>query len=236
MIIAALFGGASVGLATSFLNQILHVPFLLAAIIVNGLFHGITQFAMRTPMLSLAGRSNPLEGISTEFLALGSEHTELGMLLLIACGVVGLVGFIFRQQLGYAFAIYGNNPGFFKQFTISTKYVVMSGVVLANACAGLSGFLFAQSNGFADLSMGYGVVLLCITALMLGRLMFRTHRPTVLVPLSGLAAYFLLQQVLLQAGLDLKYFNAFQALFVMAALVLFNRDLAKKTTIDHLGV
>jgi putative ABC transport system permease protein len=119
---------------------------------------------------------------------------------------------------------------------VSIPYVFIVGVVLSNALAGLSGYLFAQSNGFADITMGFGKALLCITALILGKVIVRSLKPiTITMPLIGCLAYFVLQQLLLKIGFNLKYFTTVQALVTLCILVLTYRKKTKQH-IDHLGV
>lgn len=219
MLLSAGFGGALVGAIVSTLNQCLKLPFLLAAIITNGLFHGLTQYLLGTSLQSF----HPVLGVS--------EHVFSA---LVSAGLVGGMIVVLRSQLGYSLAIYGNNPLFFQHHPVSGRFVVFAGVLLGHACAGIAGFLFAQSNGFVDLTMNFGVILLCLTALILGKSLIRTSRPNLLVPLVGLLAYFCVQQTLLHVGLNLKYFNSFQALCILGALALCRGR--KKISIDHLGV
>lgn len=219
VILSALLGGALVGAIVSFFNQCLKLPFLLAAIITNGLFHGLTQYVLGTSLKSF----HPA--------LLISEHAFFA---LIGISLVGIMAIVLRAELGYSFAIYGNNALFFQHHPVSGRYVTFCGIMTAYACAGISGFLFSLSNGLVDLTMNFGVILLCLTALIFGKSFIRTNSPNILVPLVGLVAYFCAEQTLLHAGLNLKYFNAFQALFILGALYLLQDK--KKISINHLGV
>ncbi|HLB52403.1 MAG TPA: hypothetical protein VJK48_01675 [Chlamydiales bacterium] len=219
MLLSASLGGAFVGAIVSTLNRCLKLPFLLAAIITNGLFHGLTQYLLGTSLQSF----HPVLGTF--------EPIFLG---LVGIGLIGAMAVVFRSQLGYSLAIYGNNPLFFQHHPVSGQYVLFSGVLLGHACAGIAGFLFALSNGFVDLTMNSGIILLCLTALILGKSLIRTSRPNLLVPLVGLFVYFCVQQILLHIGLNLKYFNSFQALCILGALALFQQK--QKISIDHLGM
>ncbi len=203
ILLSAFFGGVLVGSIVGTLNQCLKVPFLLAAIITNGLFHGLTQFLLGTSVKSF----HPTLPIS--------EHA---IFILVALGLMSIVGLCVRSQLGYSMAIYGNNPLFFHHHPPSGRYIAYAGLMMGHGCAGIGGLLFALSNGFVDLTMNFGVVLLCLTALILGKVLFRGNRPNILVPLAGLVIYFCIQQTLLHLGLNLKYFNAFQAIFILGVL------------------
>jgi putative ABC transport system permease protein len=147
-------------------------------------------------------------------------------------------GLLIYSELGYALAIYGNNPKFFENQGISSKYVVSVGLALGYASSALSGFLFALCNGFVDLTMNYGIILLCLTSLILGKssyvYFFQKTRQNLVIPFLGLCIYCVLQKLLLKVGLPLKYFNAFQALCIVATLTLFKKT--KQISFDHLGV
>lgn len=219
MLISASCGGMLVGAIVCTLNQFLRLPFLLAAIVTNGLFHGLTQYLLGTSMASF----HP-----TLLLQ------EVTILSLVGVSLISIFSLGVRSQLGYSFAIYGNNPHFFHNHHVSGSYVKYFGVMIGHGCAGIGGFLFALSNGFVDLSMNFGVILLCLTALILGKLLIRSVNPNILIPLVGVLAYFCIQQTLLRLGLNLKYYNAFQALFILTILFVGHRQ--QKLTLDHLGV
>jgi putative ABC transport system permease protein len=215
-ILASMVGGALVGITSSCMTRYIPIPHLLASIITFGLFHGINQVILQGTYLSLTNYRNPLEYIPGT-----TQHPELSMVLIISIILIGMMLFFFRTQLGYACAIIGNNGEFFKNYATSTNFVVMVGVVLANALAGLSGYLFAQSNNFVEISIGQGKLLLCITALILGKaLLMRASQITLLVPVLGTGCYFLVQQLLLQGGFNLNYFTTVQALLVLIFIII----------------
>ena len=219
VLLCSLLGGMSVGILVSLLNRALNLPFLLAAIITNGLFHGLTQYVLGTSMISF----HPVFSLS-----------EPNLLMILGLAALCAAALLFRSQLGYSLAIYGNNPHFFSSHRLSGNYVLICGVMVGHGCAGLSGFLFARANGFVDLTMSFGTILLCLTALILGKMIIKTQKPTVFIPLIGIIGYFCIQQILLRLGLNLKYFNALQALFVLTALAASHRK--RQNLIDHLGV
>lgn len=231
VIIASLIGGMLVGLTSSVITRKAKLPHLLSSIITFGLYHGITQFFSQA-YVSLSGVANPLSA-----LAINTQNPELpifGILALI-CIIVGI--YFLRTQLGYALAVYGNNPNFFGNYGISTSYVFIVGIAVANALAGLSGYLFAQSNNFVELNIGLGKALLCITALILGKTLIKSKKLiSILIPIAGTFAYFTTQQLLLKVGFNLKYFTAMQALMVLIILAYTYRHKRQPDLSDHLGV
>ena len=230
VILASIIGGASVGLISSILTKKGGLPHLLSAILTFGLFHGIVQ-AISSTYISLGSAANPLLAVPSL-----TRHPELGMLVIIACIVSAAVFCLFRTQLGYAWAIYGNNSSFFAHYGISSTYVFMTGIITGNALAGFSGYLFAQSSGFAEITMGSGKLLLAITVIILGKVFCLKQKPfSIMIPLIGVCVYFILQQTLLKIGINLKYFTALQACIVIALLLMHRRGAAAHK-IDHLGI
>jgi|SRR4030095_6585318 len=223
----SLIGGAMVGLVAGLLTQYARIPHLLSSILTIGIFHGVSQLVAGV-YLSLSGYNN--------ILALDSItlHPELLILSVIFIICSGILYYFFTTELGYSLAVLGNNPNFFAHYGISSSYIFMIGITSANALAGLSGYLFAQSNGFADINMGFGKLLLCVTALILGKTI---HKKTLslITPITGIFSYFALQQLLLKVGFDLRYFTMIQAIVIVVILIAHHTK-NKPLTTDHLGV
>lgn len=225
---ASFVGGALVGLISSTLTQRAGLPHLLSSIVTIGLFHGVSQYVMGTYQ-SLHGLANPLTLIPS------ASNPELGILMLVSIVTIVCCLLFFKSDLGKACTAYGYNPHFFKQQGSSTSFIFQAGICIGNGLAGMSGYLFAQSNGFLDLNLGIGKPLICITMLILGRALYHTVRPSIMVPLAGCAIYFVIQQLLLKSGFNLQYFTSVQALLVLGILLMHYRTKTRKE-IDHLGV
>ncbi len=232
---ASLLGGAFVGLTSSLLTQKAQLPHLLSSIITFGIFHGVNQLVAAS-YISLSPYINQLAIIN-----IIPRHPELIMLFLI-CTILFIIMYAFlNTQLGYSFALYGVNPHFFSHYNISTVYVFIVGIVISNALAGLGGFLFAQSNGFAEINMGLGKALLCITMLILGKALYynktNIYRPTMIyISILGGISYFIIQYTLLKVGFNLKYFTMIHSLLVLVILITAHKKQRLKRGIDHLGV
>lgn len=228
---ASMFGGTLVGLVSSLLTQKGKFPHLLSSIVTFGLFHGINQFIAPVYM-PLRTAHNPLVLFNCM-----PYHPELPVLVLLVCSVGLIIAFVFTRQIGYAYAVYGNNPNFFRNYGISTSFVFITGIVLSNALAGMSGYLFAQSNNFVELNMGLGKALLCISSLILGKEIIPVKKPfSIFIPLLGSFVYFSIQQILLKSGFNLKYFTAVQALLVLCILLYSYQKKSQRFSNDNLGM
>ncbi|MBM3893633.1 hypothetical protein FJ365_04520 [Candidatus Dependentiae bacterium] len=230
-VLAAMFGGMLIGACMGAIAAQGKIPYLLASIITLGLCHGLHVYV-------LGGSLKPLHGSNYLALDVMPMHPELLILTGIGVLVIALFVPFLKTQLGMCFAAYGTNATFFKHHGIATNYVVLTGILLSNALAGLSGYLVAQSSGFIDMNGGTGLSLLCVTALMLGNLCHKgIGFSRGLIPLIGMTLYSSMQQALLMIGCNLKYFTALQACIVLGVLVYMRKNHgASDVHSDHLGV
>jgi putative tryptophan/tyrosine transport system permease protein len=211
-LVASCFGGALVGLVSSGLTRLINISHLLSSIVTFGLFYGFAHY-IGGAYLSLSGHFNPL------LFGVVPRHPELITLLIINILLCSGMYLFLRTQIGYSLVVYGINKDFFKHYGISGSAVFVIGIATSNMLAGLSGYLFAQSNGFVEINMAFGKVLFCLSALILGKIYATDKNPVSLFyPIIGAISYFVLQQLLLKGGFNLKYFTAVQALVILLVL------------------
>lgn len=215
VLLASAIGGMLVGAVSSSMVNYGKLPPLLATILTIGIFHGISIITLHgASFRSLTQLPNPLTLLPTI-----AGKPELGALLLVNVLMLGFLSYLLCSQLGFSLCIYGNNPRFFSFFHQSKEYIYTAGLMIANACAGISGYLFAQINGFVEINMGFGMVLLCITALILGKAVISSRYARITIPLLGILLYVTLQQLLLRAGITAHYFTMLQATIVLLMLL-----------------
>ncbi|MBP6870197.1 hypothetical protein KBC04_04910 [Candidatus Babeliales bacterium] len=223
VVIASIVGGMLVGLTSSCMTFYGNIPHLLSSIITCGLFQGVFLM-LSSSYVSLAKYDNVFM-----LFPYFSQHPELFVLMILNFFICCVCAYFFRTQLGYSFVIFGCNPSFFAHFRISKGYVFIVGVVIANGLAGLAGLFFAQTNSLIEMNMGVGKALFCITALILGKALFHKAQGSVYVPIVGVGFYFIIQQLLLKIGFNLKYFTMVQSLLVFVVLI----ALYKKNRAHH---
>ncbi|MBV8661099.1 MAG: hypothetical protein JO129_03065 [Candidatus Dependentiae bacterium] len=228
VICASILGGMFVGLVSSCITRFGNIPHLLSSIITFGLFQGLFLLYSH-PYVSLAKYENVFM-----IIPYFPKHPELCILLMINFVICCLYAYLLQTQLGRSFAIFGQNPSFFKHFKISTNYIFIMGVLISNGLAGLAGFFFAQTNSLLEMNMGVGKALFCITALILGKAMYYQAKSSFVLPIVGVGFYFFIQQLLLKVGFNLKYFTAVQSLLVFIILLaMYKKNRAQH---DQLGI
>jgi putative tryptophan/tyrosine transport system permease protein len=230
-IVASMLGGIIVGMVVVALTRFGNIPYLLASIITIGIFYGASQIVLGSSYQSL-GSINSL-ALSTLIL----QHPELPVLTIVVLLTIVGIKLISRSKLGFCLAAYGNTPTCLSYHGISTTFVYGIGIGIANAFAGLSGYLTSQSSGFVDIHAGSDIVLFAITALILGKTAIRAKVVSLGIgqPIYGLVIYCAIQQALCKSGFNLKYFTAIQAVIVMIVIMNALRKNPQNLT-DSLGV
>ena len=234
-VMACLAGGLA-GTVTGLLATKCRInPLLSGILVMTGLY---------SVNLHVMGRSNlPLLGVDT--LATSAEN--LGTRLLgnadfdIAGWVVSLrdasilisvfafvvvvclvLYFFFRTELGTAMRATGDNPAMICALGVSVDMATIFGLVMSNAMIALCGALLAQFQGFADVQMGIGMVVLGIASVIIGEALVGSRAVGLLITgtVMGSVLFRLLVAIALRWGLSPNDLKLITAAFVFAALVM----------------
>jgi len=144
----------------------------------------------------------------------------LAILLLIVIVCLVLYWF-FRTDLGTALRASGDNPHMICALGVSVDAATIFGLALSNGLIGLCGALMAQYQGFADVQMGVGMVVLGIASVIIGESLVGTRAVGLLITgtVMGSVLFRLLVAIALRWGLDPNDLKLITAVFVFAALV-----------------
>ena len=225
--------GLVAGLVTGLLNTWGKIHPLLAGI--------LTQIALYSINLRIMGRANvPLLRTETLFTPL-REAGLLGTFVsvailagLLALFVIALVWFL-STDVGLALRATGDNEGMARAQGINTDLMKCLGLSLSNGMVALSGALFAQYQGSADIGMGIGLIIAGLASVIIGTAIINNGRLwiTAIAVVAGSIVY----RLIIQAALSIPWFNPndmklLSALIVIVALLLprwdvFNRVRAR---------
>ena len=243
-IFIATLGGMMAGGVTGFLHTKLRIPDLLAGI--------LTQFGLYSINLRIMGKAN--FGLLNQ-VTLFSQIKALGIPAKWAGLSVGLVFIVilivviycfFGTEIGCALRATGNNPDMVKAMGSNTKAYIVLGLVVGNGLVGMSGAMLAQYQGYADIQMGQGTIVIGLAAIMIGEVLYskRTyiHRLTGVV--IGSIVYRIIIAFVLRISLNMDLFikitaddmKLITAIIVAIALVaprLKNSAVAKTAKGDH---
>jgi len=209
--------GALAGCLTGLIHTKLKIDALLAGILVMTALYSVN--------LSLLGRSTvPLIHIDTIFsyihVGAGDTYDQLlvtGLFLLVA---TALLGYLLRTDFGIAMRATGDSESMTRALGINNDAMKIIGLGIANALTALGGFLVAQYQGFTDINMGIGVVIVGLGSVLIGdRLIhwFRIRPIWLQLPvvIAGSLAFQFVLAFTLSIGVDPNLLKLVTALFVL---------------------
>jgi putative ABC transport system permease protein len=239
--VLATLAGFGSGLLAGATTGILHTRFK-----IQGLLAGIlVMTALYSVNLHILGRSNlPFQEQTTlatygerlgatilggrssvEVLGWSVPAQDLSMLLLalvVAALLGGALYLFFRSNLGTAMRATGDNPQMIRALGVNTGNMMIAGLALSNGLIALSGSLFAQYQGFADVQMGIGMVVWGLASVIIGEALVGAGHLglTIVGVVMGSLLFRQLVAIALRAGLNPNDLKLITALFVFVALTL----------------
>ncbi|MHA1597180.1 MAG: ABC transporter permease [Alphaproteobacteria bacterium] len=183
--LAAMAAGAMAGVVTGWLNVRLNILHLLASILTMIALYSINLRVMGKPNMPLLGEVTVFTPLETSF-DLPFYWTNLMLLGVVVVVTKWLVDGFLNSEIGLAMRATGANPRMARAQGIRTDLMILAGVGLSNALVALAGALFAQVQGGADISMGVGVIVVGLAAVILGEAVMST-RTIILATLSCIA-------------------------------------------------
>lgn len=171
-VLLAFFGGCVAGAVTGFLHTKLKIPALLAGILTMIGLYSINLRIMGRATTSILGE----ETVYTFFETHMSKVSATLVVGLVATLVVWFFCYIFfGTELGAAIRATGDNPQMIRAQGINTDITIMLGLIISNGFVGITGALLSQSNGYADVNMGTGVLVTGLASIIIGEVLFGTR-------------------------------------------------------------
>lgn len=217
----ALIAGCIGGTVTALLTTTLKIPALLSGI--------LTMIGLYSVNLMIMGKANvPLLRAETVFTLtedlFGVSSVVATLIVgLIATTVVGVIMYwFFGTVLGTAIRATGCNPQMARAQGINTNVMVILGLLISNGLVALSGALVAQSNGFADVGMGTGTIVIGLASVIIGEVLFgtRSFKNWLISVVLGSVVYRAVIAIVLELGMPPNDLKLFTAVLVAIALSL----------------
>ena len=216
--LCALLAGAVCGLITGIFHTLMGIPAILSGI--------LTQLLLWSVNLKILGKSN-LSLSSRTYGVIISQLNTGRAIAIAAAFVVALIGVLywfFGTERGCSIRATGNNPNMSRAQGINTSLNIVLGLMLSNAVVALSGALLAQYQGFADVGMGRGAIVIGLAAVIIGEVafgkVFRNFGLKLLAVSIGAVIYYFVLQIVLQLGLNTNDLKLITALIVALFLAI----------------
>lgn len=170
--IIAFFAGAVAGYLTGLLMTKGKIPGLLAGILLMTGLYSLNLVVMGRSNISLLNRPR-ITGLVNNYISLPMDFDAIIIALFILSIVLSLLISFFKADAGQALIATGDNEKMARSMGISTDNMKMLGLALANGLVGLSGALIGQYNGYVDISMGIGVFVIGLAAVIIVEIFFK---------------------------------------------------------------
>ncbi len=227
--LAATAAGMLAGLVTGLFHTVMGIPAILAGI--------LTQLSLYSVNLKIMGKANQAINVdqcdllvSLRYIKLSSTIEKAGstvkgffgntivIVALITVVVIAVLYWFFGTELGCSLRATGCNGNMARAQGINTDRNKVLGLMISNGLVGLSSALLAQYQGFADVQMGRGAIVIGLAAVIIGEAVFGRIFHNFGFRLLGVALgsilYYLVLQVVIWRGIDTDLLKLLSAMVV----------------------
>ena len=221
--VGAFCAGMVAGLITGLFHTACGIPAILAGI--------LTQLALYSINLRIMGQANrPVNATQYDLLVSQRDVREIGLnnpILISALFVIVIIALLywfFGTELGSSLRATGANLNMARAQGINVNVTKVLGLMVSNGLVALSGSLLAQYQGFADVNMGRGAIVIGLAAVIIGEVIlgkvFRNFALKLLSAVIGAIIYYVVIQFVLRLGLDTNDLKLLTALVVAVFLAI----------------
>lgn len=222
--LGAVAAGMLAGLATGILHTLMGIPAILAGI--------LTQLGLYSVNLKIMGKANQAINVDKYDLLVSLrfiknvpiyKNTLLIVAIIIVVSIFILYWF-FGTELGCSLRATGSNDKMARAQGINTDFTRVLGFMIANGMVALAGALLSQYQGFADINMGRGAIVIGLAAVIIGEAVFgkvfRNFGFRLLGVAFGSIIYYLVLQVVIWMGIDTDLLKLLSAVVVAIFLAI----------------
>lgn len=223
MLVATL-AGMLTGLVTGFLHTSMGIPAILAGI--------LSQLGLYSINLKIMGKANQAINVDKYDLLVSLRYIKkvafykntILIVAIVILLVVAILYWFFGTELGCALRATGCNGNMARAQGINTDLSKVLGLMISNGLVGLSGALLAQYQGFADINMGRGTIVIGLAAVIIGEAIFGKIFKNFALKLVGVAfgsiLYYFVLQTVIWLGVDTDLLKLLSATVVAVFLAI----------------
>lgn len=171
--ILALIAGALAGLVTGVLHTKFKMPSLLAGILSMTGLYSINLRIMGKANIPLTQSVTLLTKLKNIFGLARDRDGAIYLGLIVVVILIILLVWFFNTEFGFSVVATGNNDKMIRANGVDSDKTIIAGLMLSNALIALSGSLVAQYNGYADVTMGIGAIVVGLASVIIGEVLFK---------------------------------------------------------------
>lgn len=219
----ALAAGMACGFITGFLHTKLEIPGILAGILTMIALYSINIRIMGQANIPLLGIPTIITSVSALYPALSVNMISLMIGLLFSFAAIAFMYWFFGTEIGCSIRATGNNEYMVRALGVNTDKTKILGLVLSNGLVALSGAMVAQSQGYADVGMGTGTIMIGLASVIIGEVLMGNRFSFAYKLLSvvvGSVIYRMVIALVLRLGMKSTDLKLFTSIIVAIALAI----------------
>lgn len=221
VLICAILGGLIAGAVTGILHTIFEIPAILAGILTQISLWSINlRIAHKRSNITLPKLGN-IFSIVASMTGMKKSQVALVLGIIIVIVIIALLYWFFGTEMGSALRATGNNEAMVRALGINAKTMKLIALMISNGLVALAGALVCQSQGYADINMGTGAIVIGLAAIVIGEVLLgwvKSFYAKLGAAVIGSVVYFIIRAIVLQMGLDSDYMKVLSAVIVAVAL------------------
>ena len=152
------------------------------------------------------------------------DGSDLMTILLVLVSIIIILFIFLKTDLGTVLRGFGSNPEGVESFGMSRDFISIFGLSLANVLVALSGGMFAMYSGFADVTMGQGMIITGLAMVMVGEIIFGRFKPLfgLVAPIIGGVVYQSILALVMRYGYKIGFrasdMKLLTALFIISVI------------------
>lgn len=211
MLVATL-AGMIAGFVTGILNTFFGIPAILAGI--------LTQLGLYSINLKIMGKANQAISVDKYNLLVSLRYISKAILIvaILIVVLIAILYWFFGTELGCSLRATGCNENMARAQGINTDFGRILGLMISNGLVAIAGSLLSQYQGFADINMGRGAIVIGLAAVIIGEAifgkLFRNFGFILLSVALGSVIYYFVLQIVIWLGIDTDLLKLLSAVVV----------------------
>ena len=223
-LLCAIIAGMLAGLITGLFHTAMGIPAILAGILTQLSLYSINLVVM-------GGKANQAVSVTKYQLLVSSRYVKeislqnpILITLLVTAALIGVLYWFFGTEIGCSLRSTGANEAMSRAQGINTNRDKILGLMISNGIVALASAMYSHYQGFVDVNMGRGAVVIGLAAVIISDVIFGrlfTNFALKMVAVSiGAVIYYVVIQVVLWLGLDTNLLKLLSALIVALFLAI----------------